>query len=68
MTVSKDILAKLMAEPITKSIDEPGQGDITILESELVAKAAKIKTTDDNTAPLLNQKQTKFIQEVTRMF
>ena len=47
MTVCEDILAKLMVEPITKIIGKPGQGHITILESELAAKAAKIKTTDD---------------------
>ena len=47
MTICKDILAKLMVDPITKIIGEPGQGDINTLESKLVAKAAKIKTTDD---------------------
>ena len=47
MTVSENILAKLTAEPITKIVGESDQGEITILESEFVAKAAKIKTTDD---------------------
>ena len=47
MTVCKDILTKLMAEPITKIIGEPGQGDTSTLGSKLVEKAAKIKITDD---------------------
>ena len=45
--VSEDILAELMADPMTKIIGESGQGGIGTPESELAAKAAKIKTTDD---------------------
>ena len=41
------MMAALMANPITKIIGEPDQGDINTLESELAAKAAKIKTTED---------------------
>ena len=47
MTVHEDILAKLTAEPVTKIIGEPSQGDINTLEAKLVEKAAKTKTTDD---------------------
>ena len=47
MTVHEDILTKLTAKPITKIVGEHGHQDITILESELAEKAAKIKTTDD---------------------
>ena len=41
MTVQEDILAKLMAGLITKTIEEPGQVDINTLEQELAEKAAK---------------------------
>ena len=47
MTVQEDILAELTAEPITKYIGEPGQGDINIIEAELTQRVAKIKTTED---------------------
>ena len=47
MTVCKDILAELTVETIMKIVSEPGQEEIIILESELVAKLAKIKTTND---------------------
>ena len=47
MTIQEDILAELVAEPITKIIGEPGQGDINILEVELAEWVAKIKTTED---------------------
>ena len=42
MTIQEDILAKLMAEPITKFIVGQGQGDVSNLESELAERAAKI--------------------------
>ena len=47
MTVQEYILAELTAEPITKIVGEPGQGDINKLESELAKQAAKIKTAKD---------------------
>ena len=47
MTVREDILAKLMANPMTKIIAEPGQGDINTLKQELAEKLAKIKATED---------------------
>ena len=45
--VQKNILAKLIANPITKIIGESGHEGINTLESELVTKGAKIKTTVD---------------------
>ena len=45
MTIREDILGELTAEPRTKIIGEPRQGDIKILEAELAKRAAKIKTT-----------------------
>ena len=47
MTIQEDILAELTAEPITKIIGEPGQGDINILEAKLTEQVAKIKTMED---------------------
>ena len=47
MMVREDILAKLTANPVTKIIGEPRQGDINVLEQELAEKAAKIKTMED---------------------
>ena len=47
MKVREDILVKLMADPITKIIEEPGQGDINKLQQDLAEKAAKMKTTED---------------------
>ena len=47
MMVREYILAKLSADPITKIMREPGQGNIDILEQELAEKVAKIKTTED---------------------
>ena len=45
--VREDILAKLMADSITKIVGEPSQGDINTLKQEQAGKAAKIKTTED---------------------
>ena len=45
--VQENTLATLMADSIAKIIVKPGQVDISTLESKLVAKNAKIKTTDD---------------------
>ena len=47
MAVCADILAELMAKPITKIIGELGQSDTNNLESEQTEKASKIKTTED---------------------
>ena len=46
MTVHEDILAELTIEPITEIIGEPGQGDLNIVEAELMECVAKIKTTE----------------------
>ena len=47
MTIQEDILTELTAEPITKIIGEPGQGDIHILKAELAEQVTKIKTIED---------------------
>ena len=47
MTIREDILSELTADPITKIIGEPEQGDLNVLEAELTEWAAKIKTTMD---------------------
>ena len=46
MTIRKDIIAELTSELISKFIEEPGQGDINILEAELMEWAAKMETTE----------------------
>ena len=47
MMVREHILAKLKANPVSKIIGEPGQGDIHTLEQEPAEKIAKIKTTEE---------------------
>ena len=47
MTVREDILVELTMDPITKIIEEHGQGGPNILEAELREQVAKIKTTED---------------------
>ena len=55
MMMREDILAELMADPMTKVIEETGQGDIITLKQELAEKVAKIKTTD------VAEKRRKFV-------
>ena len=47
MMVCEDIIAELMAESITKIVDEPTQSNTDLLEEEFAECMVKIKTTKD---------------------